>query len=171
MEGLGFCNAALEVEAVAFAPWAGHWLGVVVTPWFINLVLTQRDPAAWQPLAQGAKRRYRFPAGDYDFIGAHDALAGEYQACSLFSPVLEFDDHESARLVARLAREALFDPDNAEVPEVPPSERAFAPAATSGDEGDAARPAATVEPRLATPMSKRDFLRGRTAAPRNDDRG
>ena len=41
-------------------------------------------------------------------------LAGEYQLCSLFSPLLQFDDQETARLVAQLAREALFDAANAE---------------------------------------------------------
>ena len=50
MEGLGFVNQALEVEAVAFEPWQGHWLGVMVTPWFMNLVLLPRQPSRWQAL-------------------------------------------------------------------------------------------------------------------------
>ena len=94
----------------------------------MNLVLLPRDPAAWQPLAPGAKRRYAFPAGIYEFVGANDAAIGDYQVCSLFSPLLEFDDHASARLVATLAREALFDPANAEVPDVPVAN--LSPAAT-----------------------------------------
>jgi hypothetical protein len=68
------------------------------------------------PLRQGETLcGYRFPATDYDFIGARDATIGDYQMCSLISPP-DFADHESARLVAQLAREALFDPANAEVP-------------------------------------------------------
>ena len=114
MAGLSFVNPALAVEAVGFAPWQGHWLGVMLTPWFMNLILAPRDIAAWQSLKQGGKRCYRFPAGEYDFIGAHDELAGEYQLCSLFSPVLQFEDQDTARLVAQLAREALFDAENAE---------------------------------------------------------
>jgi [NiFe] hydrogenase assembly HybE family chaperone len=165
MAGLGFCNPALAVEAVGFAPWEGHWLGVVITPWFINLTLTARDPAQWTSLALGAKRRYRFPAGDYEFIGAHDAIAGEYQACSLFSPVLEFDDQASAREVARLAREALLDAANAEVHEMPVAN--LSPT-TADPDGAASRsaddatpgPLAQIEAQLATPMSKRAFLRG-----------
>ena len=70
MHGLPFVNPALAVEAVGFAPWEGRWLGVMVTPWFINLVLAPLDPAQWRSLGQGEKRRYRFPAGDYEFIGA-----------------------------------------------------------------------------------------------------
>ena len=32
-----FVNPALAVEAVGFRPWEDHWLGVMVTPWFMNL--------------------------------------------------------------------------------------------------------------------------------------
>src|ERR1019366_1956717 len=83
MDGLSFVNPALAVEAVGFAPWQGHWLGVMLTPWFMNLTLAPRDLSVWHSLKQGGKRRYRFPAGDYDFIGAQDDPAGEYQLCSL----------------------------------------------------------------------------------------
>ena len=48
----------------AFAPWKGYWLGVMLTPWFMNLMLAPRDPARWRPLPPGAKRRYAFPAGE-----------------------------------------------------------------------------------------------------------
>jgi [NiFe] hydrogenase assembly HybE family chaperone len=140
MQGLDFVNPALCVEAVAFAPWQAHWLGVMVTPWFINLMLVPREAASWVPLGQGETRRYRFPAGDYDFIGAREATIGEYQMCSLFSPALEFADHESARLVAQLAREALFNPDNADQAAVEPG---------------------SLHLTQDVPMSKRDFLRGR----------
>ena len=81
----------------------------MVTPWFMNLALLPRDRARWQPLTIGDKRKYAFPAGVYEFIGATDAAIGDYQMCSLFSPVQEFEDQATARLVADLAREALFD--------------------------------------------------------------
>ena len=167
MEGLAFVNPALEVEAVGFAPWEGHWLGVLVTPWFMNLILAPRDPALWQRLAQGTCRRYRFPAGDYDFIGAHDDAAGEYQMCSLFSPVLEFDDQAAARLVAQLARAALFDAGNAELREMP--EGNLAP--PSDPDSEYGEPRTTIEMNLGAPMSKRDFLRGRLATGDRGDRG
>ena len=166
MQGLPIVNPALEVEAVGFAPWEGSWLGVMVTPWGMNLMLVPGEPGSWQPLALGAKRRYRFPAGDYEFIGAHDATIGEYQVCSLFSPVHEFEDHATARLVARLARDALFDVANAEVPEFPvanlsPSSTVEAPAG----------PLAQNEAGLGAPLSKRDFLRGRFLGGDHDHRG
>ena len=167
MEGLAFVNPALIVEAVSFAPWEGHWLGVLVTPWFVNLILAPRDPALWPTLAQGACRRYRFPAGDYDFIGAHDIAAGEYQMCSLFSPAREFADQATARLVAQLARAALFDAGNAEPCEMPVGDL-FPPL---DPEAEPRGPIATMAASLDAPMSKRDFLRGRLAAEDRGDRG
>ena len=166
MEGLLFVNPALEVEAVGFAPWQGHWLGVMVTPWFMNLTLVPADPEAWQPLALGAKRRYPFPAGDYEFVGAHDGAIGEYQVCSLFSPMERFEDHATARLVAQLAREALFDPANAEIREMPAANLSAAAAADA-----AAGPLARLEAGLDAPLSKRDFLHARFLARDRGDRG
>jgi [NiFe] hydrogenase assembly HybE family chaperone len=167
MDGLSFVNPALAVEAVGFAPWQGHWLGVMLTPWFMNLTLAPRDLSIWHSLKQGGKRRYRFPAGDYDFIGAQDDLAGEYQLCSLFSPVLEFEDQETARLVAQLAREALFDVENAEKPLMPVGNLSPQPAPDSTGPG----PLENLETHLGAPQSKRDFLHARWAGDDRGDRG
>jgi [NiFe] hydrogenase assembly HybE family chaperone len=166
MQGLSFVNPAVEVEAVGFAPWESHWLGVMVTPWFMNLALLPRDPAGWQPLAPGAKRRYAFPAGTFEFVGANDTAIGDYQVCSLFSPLLEFADHASARLVATLAREALFDPANAEVPEMPVPDLSPGPTENS-------RPGALaqLQEQFDARQSKRDFLRGCLTGGESADRG
>ena len=166
MQGLDVVNPALAVEAVGFAPWDEHWLGVMLTPWFMNLTLLPRNPRAWQPLATGAKRRYGFPAGEYEFVGANDAAVGAYQVCSLFSPVHEFADQETARLVATLAREALFDAANAAMAEMPGA--TLAPAA---DAAAAPGPLAQFEQTLGGPLSKRDFLRGRFLGADRDHRG
>jgi [NiFe] hydrogenase assembly HybE family chaperone len=150
MEGLNFVNPNLRVEAVGFAAWEGHWLGVLVTPWFMNLVLAPRDDAAWSPLRLGAKRHFAFPAGRYEFIGAQDPACGEFAMCSLFSPVLEFADHAQAVAVATHALPALFDPRNA----------GDEPAAAQAT-GAADPPAQLISERLAEPLSRRALLRGR----------
>ncbi len=149
MQGLGFVNPALRVQAVGFGPWEGHWLGVLVTPWSINLMLLPRDLKAWRPIRAGEKQRYDFPAGRYDFIDALDSIVGEYRMCSLFSPALEFEDHAAAALVAKLARAALLDPANSAAGEAAPAD-----ASQPG-------PLAQIEQQANAPMSKRDFLRGR----------
>lgn len=136
MRGLPFVNEALEVEAIGFAPWDAHWLGCLVTPWFMNLVLLPRDAAAWPSVAAGDKVAYRFPAGVYEFVAGREQAIGEYQACSLFSPMFAFADHDAARLTAQAALQALFDAANGDTPYAPP--------------------AASVRP----PLSKRAFLGG-----------
>jgi len=134
MQDMPMVNPALSVEALGFRPWNAHWLGVLVTPWFMNLVLMPREPAAWHAIAAGETRHHVFPAGVFEFIGSRDAALGDYQACSLFSPMFEFADHAGARATAVAALDALFDSqqrDAAEVRKVAPqpapavSKRAF----------------------------------------------
>lgn len=145
MEGLPFLNAALRVEAVGFRPWQGEWLGALVTPWFVNLLLLPGE-GEWASLPDGGERIVCLPAGGFRFVCGRDGEIGEYHACSLFSPAQEFADHETARAVAAAALEALFDAGNdekARAIEAPPPE----------------------------PVSKRDFIRGRFAGTGHGDRG
>jgi [NiFe] hydrogenase assembly HybE family chaperone len=168
MQGLPFVNAAIDVEAIGFAPWRHYWLGVMLTPWSMNLLLAPREPGAWRPLPPGDKRRYTFPAGIYDFIGAREESIGEYLVCSLFSPVLEFADHATARQTATFALEALFDPANAEDSEL----RAANLNRISTDTGPAeeATPRGRADASLGAPVSRRDFLHPRIRADTDEHR-
>jgi [NiFe] hydrogenase assembly HybE family chaperone len=126
MRGLPFVNERLAVEAVGFRLWNERWLGVLLTPWFMSLVLLPADApgARWQALKKGASAAYAFPAGVFEFIGGHEDAIGEFQSCSLFSPVFEFADQATARLAAEAALAALFDePDRARA--APVSKRDF----------------------------------------------
>jgi len=155
MRGLAFVNPALSVEAIGFAPWRHYWLGVMLTPWAMNLLLAPREVERWRSLPPGEKRRYVFPAGEFDFISARDDALGEFLICSLYSPVLQFADHATARETARLAREALFDASNANVghdKESPIRTEQLQPAAPG--------PLAQLEAQLHAPLSRRDLLHG-----------
>lgn len=126
MRGLPFVNERLAVEAVGFRLWNERWLGVLLTPWFMSLVLLPADApgARWQALKKGASAAYAFPAGVFEFIGGHEEAIGEFQSCSLFSPVFEFADQATARLAAEAALAALFgEPDRARA--APVSKRDF----------------------------------------------
>jgi [NiFe] hydrogenase assembly HybE family chaperone len=118
MQDMPMVNPALAVEAVGFRPWRDHWLGILVTPWFMNLLLMPRVSAKWQPIAAGETRQYAFPAGVFEFIGARDPLLGDYQACSLFSPMFDFATMQGAHDTALAALEALFDTGSREAGEV-----------------------------------------------------
>jgi [NiFe] hydrogenase assembly HybE family chaperone len=149
MAGLPFLNPALGVESVGFRPWEGQWLGVLVTPWSMNLVLMPGE-GRWEALAAGGERVAVMPAGRFRFIAGRDDELGEYHACSLFSPVLEFADHESARATAQAALAALFEAANA------PGADAYQPSEPAAKPGE---------------ITKRDFLRGRFAGTNHGDRG
>jgi [NiFe] hydrogenase assembly HybE family chaperone len=107
MAGLPFVNPGLRVELVGLREWEGQRLGVLVTPWSINVMLLPAD-GAWPRLATGAERFVDLPAGRFRFVAGFDSGLGEYHACSLFSPALEFADHEAARATAVAALAALF---------------------------------------------------------------
>ena len=144
MAGLPFINEALGVELVGLRRWRGLWLGALVTPWFMNLLLLPGDgegsseepPACWPSLATGDYAQFAFPAGVMSFLAGREGEVGEYLSCSLFSPVFEFADHEAARQTAAACLEALFD---AATGAPPPAKAVDTPAS----------------------VSKRDFLRGR----------
>ncbi|MCI4431036.1 MAG: [NiFe]-hydrogenase assembly chaperone HybE [Burkholderiales bacterium] len=156
MQDMPMLNRALSVEAVGFRPWHEHWLGIMVTPWFMNLMLLPRVSANWQPIAERESRHYVFPAGVFEFIGGSDPVLGDYQACSLFSPMFEFADQGGARATAVAALEALFDTASRNHAEV----AAPQPANLAG-QGDPA-PSAAPAP-AARAVSKRDFLFGPAA--------
>ncbi len=109
MAGLPICNPALRVEAVGFRRSdEGHWIGVMIAPWAINLLCLPGEPATWPQLAACSKYDWRFPSGNYEFTVAHEDRLGTYHLCSLFSPAVELTSHEQARLTALAVIEALF---------------------------------------------------------------
>ena len=153
MHDIPMLNLALQVQALGFRPWNAHWLGILITPWFMNLMLLPRVPAAWQPIGERESRHYVFPAGVFEFIGARDASLGDYQAWSLFSPMFEFATQAGAHDTAVAALEALFDPATREACELERRSAAVPAAPTVPSVAAAPRPA----------VSKRDFLFGTRA--------
>lgn len=102
MQGLPMLHPELQVEAVGFAPQvdaeAGAVLGILITPWFMNLIWLADDGT---PALAAGKMRMRTIGGErFEFIGADEASFGRYEMCSLFSPMFEFSDHAAARATA-----------------------------------------------------------------------
>lgn len=128
MQGVPLLHPALQVAAVGFEtepaeePATPAAIGVLLTPWFMNLV--------WLPLArlQRPDRQGRSsvrPVGGHSFafIGMHDEGLGSYAACSLFSPVLEFADQATALATAQSVLQMLRPP--AQAPVAAPARRGF----------------------------------------------
>jgi len=106
MRDLPMVNHALHVEAVAFRPHEGGFLGALVAPWFLNLIFL---PPEGYPLKEAtAKEVIRFPSGEYEFLHNARDQTGPYLACSLFSPMGDFTSQLQAVEVARAAMVELF---------------------------------------------------------------
>jgi [NiFe] hydrogenase assembly HybE family chaperone len=128
MSGLPVCHPGLRVEAIGFAPWHGEGhgdghtddhsdggtdlveppcaLGVLVTPWFMNLVCLPIVKAE-RPEAVGQVLPRRLAGQVFDFIGAYEPALGSFSACSLFSPMHDFLDAAAARATALAVLELL----------------------------------------------------------------
>lgn len=122
MADMALCNPALRVAVCGFRPCgdpaAGSSVGVLLTPWCVNLVLL--GPA--EPLGADQRRTVEFPSGAYEFMGGFDERCGAFQFCPLISPPDEFTSQAQALEVCeeimkqlfavpeRLTRRALFTP-------------------------------------------------------------
>ena len=103
MADVPILNPALAVEAVDFQRWQGHWLGIVVTPWCMSLLLLPGSAQTWISTAENKRRFVKFPAGDFAFLGSVEVELGEFQSCSLFSPMDQFPTQAEASMTARAA--------------------------------------------------------------------
>ncbi|MDR2838018.1 MAG: [NiFe]-hydrogenase assembly chaperone HybE, partial [Azonexus sp.] len=100
MRGLPFVNPALQVEAPGFVRHAGDWLGVVVTPWFLNLFLLNGGGSLWGDIPAGQRRYIELPCGALQFIADDDPVIGLYQYCPLIAPVTAIASMNEARQAA-----------------------------------------------------------------------
>ncbi|WP_051301679.1 [NiFe]-hydrogenase assembly chaperone HybE [Sedimenticola selenatireducens] len=171
MVGVPILNPALWVQAVDFIPWKGYQLGVLITPWFMNLILlggTEADSLAKR--RPGEKITHAFPSGLYEFIVAEepalDHHQGRYQACSLFSPMQPFDSQELAVATAQEIMRGLMLEENRS--EVVTRSREIAEAWAGGNElaTDTETESVPLEEgpglseRLETPLTRRELFTG-----------
>jgi [NiFe] hydrogenase assembly HybE family chaperone len=110
MRDVPLVNHALHVQAVGFQPHDGGFLGVLVAPWFMNLVLLPPEGAVAR--ATGEKEVIAFASGDYEFLHNARGMVGPYLACALFSPMGDFTSQLQAVEVARAVMVELFKADN-----------------------------------------------------------
>ena len=107
MRDLLIVNSALEVEAVGFRTFDMHQIGVLITPWFMNLVLLLGSDIGSR-LKQGSKSTLRLPSGPVEFITAQDETLGPYLTAVLFRSVADFADQDTTRAVALEVMQELF---------------------------------------------------------------
>lgn len=110
MHDVPILNPALNVEAVDFQRWQRHWLGVLVTPWCMSLLLVPGSADDWVVAGDNQRRFLKFPAGDFAFLDSHEDDLGDFQTCSLFSPMGSFSSQAQALQTARASLLALMSP-------------------------------------------------------------
>ena len=110
MRDIPILNRRLSVEVVGMREWNEYWFCVLLTPWFMNLMLLPREDCAtdWDKEQVGSKHMHIFPAGKFEFIVGHESAIGRYLMCSMFSPVLEFSDQETAVTTADTVVDEMF---------------------------------------------------------------
>lgn len=100
MQGLPFYNNQLSVEAIDFQETEQGFIGALVTPWFINIILLfKNQPEASIPL--GNRISHSFPSGEHDFMVGDDELLGRYDFISLASPTSKYKTQQQACDFAR----------------------------------------------------------------------
>lgn len=107
MRDLPIVNPRIRVEAVGFRNFEGNELGVLITPWFMNLVLLPAGDA-WCDSGQGDTLTIDFPSGPIEFTLSRDERLGIYLTATLFRTTSEFADHSMAREKAEQVMKQLF---------------------------------------------------------------
>jgi [NiFe] hydrogenase assembly HybE family chaperone len=120
MKDMPICNHDLEVACVGFRPFGDFNLGIVLTPWFMNVCASPRAGAPKVEDRPGATRVLALPAGNIDFLATDLDGFDRLLFASLFSPMQDFADHATARAVAEAAMDALMKAPEAAPPPPPP---------------------------------------------------
>ncbi len=103
MQGLPVLNPALSVQVAGVYQFNEDWLGILITPWFMNLLLLPGADSPWCESKPGAKFDKALPYGIFEFTLAREEMLGIYAQCSLFSPMFEFTNQADALLAAQAA--------------------------------------------------------------------
>ncbi len=111
MRDLPLYNAKVTMEIYGFRPFGERELiGILTTPWFMNLVLLPIEPVALDMRQVGRLEGVELPAGRRKFVVGGEREIGLYKAHSLHSPVLNFTLSGQACAEGRRMLELLMRP-------------------------------------------------------------
>jgi [NiFe] hydrogenase assembly HybE family chaperone len=96
MQGIPILNGALQVETIGFQIYQGRMIGVLITPWMMNLMLFPGEADDWSELKLGDKQYHRLPANEYRFMVNDIDEVGRCQTHPIYSPMQEFMNQEHA---------------------------------------------------------------------------
>jgi [NiFe] hydrogenase assembly HybE family chaperone len=114
LRDLPFYNTRLHIEPVGFQPWNGRTIGVLVTPWFINVMLLPGATDHWEEHASGHTTEWELPAGRYEFQTCRLDGIGAHLSLPMFTTLDGFADQATARAIAAEALRRLLKPAQAD---------------------------------------------------------
>ena len=112
MQGLPILNPQLVVEAAEPRRFGEHTIFVLISPWFMNLVLLPGTDE-WDARDPGDCIDIEFPYQALEFSVSHDAELGTFLSSVLFRSVSEFSDQAAVSTVANEVMRTLFTNDKA----------------------------------------------------------
>ncbi|MCS3601817.1 [NiFe] hydrogenase assembly HybE family chaperone [Buttiauxella sp. BIGb0471] len=102
MRQLPFYRAHIPVRACGFQLFEHQWLGCMLTPWMLSLMVLPGPGEIWPTRAIGEKLALALPCGNVRFtVGEMDGC-GQYLASSLMSPLQK---HNAADTMIMLAEQ------------------------------------------------------------------
>jgi len=101
MQGIPLLNNLLRVQTLGFQEYDGRVIGILITPWLMNLIMLPGADDDWEALELGDKRPHKFPSGTYKFMVNELDGVGKCQTHSLYSPMGEFVNQDHALAAAQ----------------------------------------------------------------------
>ncbi len=157
MADLPVVNKKIAVHAIGFQHWQQSVLGVMITPWFMNLMMLPGKDENWADKPLQTNSYYVFPSGRYAFLMGYEKEIGYYQSCSLFSPMFEFQDDEAAVETAKIIIKELMNSENVEQLDIP-EEDVEKPVQTNDMISTTDQEVEPVGEKIKKPMSRRRLL-------------
>jgi [NiFe] hydrogenase assembly HybE family chaperone len=108
MQGIPLLNPALKVQGIGFQHYDGRTLGIIITPWMMNLLMLPAENEDWSNLKLGDKTHHRLPANEYRFMVNEIDGIGTCQTHSIYSPMHEFMNQDHAVAAAESFMQTLM---------------------------------------------------------------
>ncbi|MCE3106161.1 hydrogenase-2 assembly chaperone [Yersinia enterocolitica] len=103
MRGLPFYRDHIPLRACGFQLFEQQWIGALLTPWMLSLVVLPGPQQSWQRRVVGERLMLALPCDTVSFIVSEIAGGGQYLSRSLMSPL---DSSLSAERALQLAEQS-----------------------------------------------------------------
>lgn len=87
MQGLPFVHPQMPVYVTPFTLFETQWLGGVLTPWMLSLLIYPGPQQRWPARRVGERLGLQLPYGEMTFTVGELPSLGQYLSCSLMSPL------------------------------------------------------------------------------------